>query len=129
MGDVCRLEFFTNLQFAAPRFSPFSSWYLPPWFVLVVSQAGQPIAREKEPAMEGELVQAAGGYTTPKAVADKLAISVFLVYDLLDKGELESLKVGRCRRILVSSLARFIARNTTPEKKEGQAEQPAPPVD
>ena len=43
-----------------------------------------------------------------KAVAEVLRISRTSVYDLIAKGRLESVKIGRSRRVLVADLEAFI---------------------
>ena len=43
-----------------------------------------------------------------RTVSRLLSISRTSVYDLLAKGELESIKIGRSRRILFEDLERFI---------------------
>ena len=43
-----------------------------------------------------------------REVASILNISRTALYDLLEKGQLESVKIGRSRRILTEDLVRFI---------------------
>ena len=47
---------------------------------------------------------------TPESAATELSISRTVLYELLSKGHIESIRVGRSRRILRSSLESFIAR-------------------
>lgn len=49
--------------------------------------------------------------TIPEAAA-VLGIGRTLVYDLVLRGELPSIKLGRARRIPIASLEKFIARRT-----------------
>jgi excisionase family DNA binding protein len=42
--------------------------------------------------------------------AEALALSRTKVYELMASGELESVKVGRARRVLLASLRHFVAR-------------------
>jgi excisionase family DNA binding protein len=71
-----------------------------------------------------DLSRGAEMYIRPKAAAEQLAVSVKLVYKLVERGELEVVKVGRSVRILAASLQAFIARHTQPAK--GPDETPAP---
>jgi excisionase family DNA binding protein len=65
-------------------------------------------------------------YITPKAAAERLAVSVKVVYKLAAGGELEVLRVGRSVRILASSLQDFIARNTVPRAEAAPEPSPTP---
>lgn len=47
---------------------------------------------------------------TPKEAAQRLKIGRTKVYDLMDRGELGSFKIDRCRRIPASAIGAFIAR-------------------
>jgi excisionase family DNA binding protein len=47
---------------------------------------------------------------TPAEAAEVLAISRSVVYDLIAKGTLSSIKVGRSRRVLRKSLEDFVNR-------------------
>ncbi len=53
------------------------------------------------------------GYVTAKTTAELLAVSVKMIYKLVERGELEALKVGRCVRIPIASVEAFIARCRT----------------
>lgn len=46
---------------------------------------------------------------TVKEVAGRLAIGRTTVYELIARGELPALRIGRARRIPASAVARFIA--------------------
>jgi excisionase family DNA binding protein len=46
----------------------------------------------------------------PEVAADRLSLSRARVYELLATGQIESIKIGRSRRIPVSALVRFIER-------------------
>lgn len=45
---------------------------------------------------------------SPEAVAEKLSISRAHVYRLLERGELSSITIGRCRRITQRQLDAFL---------------------
>jgi excisionase family DNA binding protein len=62
-------------------------------------------------------------YLPPIAAAKIMSVSVKLIYKLIDKGELEVLRVGRSVRILATSLQAFIARNTM---RPGEPPAPSP---
>jgi excisionase family DNA binding protein len=47
---------------------------------------------------------------TPEEVADLLKVGRTKVYELMDRGELPSLKIDRCRRLTRSDVDAFIAR-------------------
>ncbi len=47
---------------------------------------------------------------TPDEVAGRLKIGRTMVYELLEHGELPSIKIGRCRRIPASAVDTFIQR-------------------
>jgi excisionase family DNA binding protein len=47
---------------------------------------------------------------TPDEVADQLKVGRAKVYELMDRGELPSLKIDRCRRIPASAVPAYIAR-------------------
>lgn len=49
---------------------------------------------------------------TPEEVAHVLHISRRKMYALMQSGEIESVKIGRCRRISRSALDRFVAKLT-----------------
>ncbi len=46
------------------------------------------------------------------AAAEALGISRSTLYGLMDRGELEYVKVGRARRIPAAAIERFVSRNT-----------------
>src|SRR6266849_2503313 len=50
------------------------------------------------------------GAPNDKAVADCLGVSRNKAYELLNKGEIQSLTVGRTRRVSAVALAKFITR-------------------
>ena len=45
---------------------------------------------------------------TPEEAADALRLGRSKVYDLIRTGELESVKVGKCRRVPVDALSAFV---------------------
>ena len=52
----------------------------------------------------------ASGLLTAEEAAESLKVGRCKVYDLIRSGELESIKIGRLRRIPVDSLRRFAQR-------------------
>ncbi len=63
----------------------------------------------------------AGRLLTVKDVADQLGISRGKAYELIYRGQIESLAIGRLRRVSPAALAKFIA---TPAEPSGQAHKP-----
>ncbi len=47
---------------------------------------------------------------TPEEAAHRLSIGRTKVYELMDAGDLPSIKIDRCRRIPASAIPAFIAR-------------------
>jgi excisionase family DNA binding protein len=45
---------------------------------------------------------------SPEEVAEALSVSRSKVYELLASGRLDSVKIGRCRRVVQSVLLRFV---------------------
>jgi excisionase family DNA binding protein len=45
---------------------------------------------------------------TPEEAARRLSVGRTTVYELMSTGELQSVNIGRCRRVPVSSLALFV---------------------
>ena len=45
---------------------------------------------------------------TPEEAADALRLGRSMIYDLMRTGDLESVKVGKCRRVPVDALSRFV---------------------
>lgn len=60
--------------------------------------------------MNHDMVTATTGpvLLTPEEAAEALRLGRSKVYDLIRTGELESVKVGRCRRVPVTALVLFI---------------------
>ena len=56
------------------------------------------------------------GGLSPRDTATELGTCVATVYVLLDKGELDSYRVGRARRIRVESIAGFKERHAVPPR-------------
>jgi excisionase family DNA binding protein len=46
---------------------------------------------------------------SPQAAADLLGISRATIYNLLERGELVAIKLGKCRRIPAAELTRLLA--------------------
>jgi excisionase family DNA binding protein len=47
---------------------------------------------------------------TPEEAARRLSVGRTTVYELMASGELQSVNIGRCRRVPVSSLSLFVDR-------------------
>jgi excisionase family DNA binding protein len=47
---------------------------------------------------------------TPEEAARRLSVGRTTIYELMSTGELESVNIGRCRRVPVSSLSSFVRR-------------------
>jgi excisionase family DNA binding protein len=50
---------------------------------------------------------------TPQEAAEALSIGRSKLYELLGQGQLESVRVGSCRRIPIGSLIEFVSRLQT----------------
>jgi excisionase family DNA binding protein len=73
---------------------------------------------ESESISTGEKVEAPPArllLTVPEA-AEALGVSRSVVYELMDSGDLRNIKIGRSRRILVTSLEEFIARRLSEQQ-------------
>ncbi len=47
---------------------------------------------------------------TPEEAARRLSVGRTTIYELMSRGELQSVNIGRCRRVPVSSLSLFVNR-------------------
>ena len=47
---------------------------------------------------------------TPKEAARRLSVGRTTIYELMSSGELQSVNIGRCRRVPVSSLSSFVSK-------------------
>ena len=47
---------------------------------------------------------------TPEEAARRLSVGRTTIYELMASGELQSVNIGRCRRVPVSSLSSFVSR-------------------
>ncbi len=47
---------------------------------------------------------------TPEEAARRLSVGRTTIYELMASGELQSVNIGRCRRVPVSSLSQFVNR-------------------
>lgn len=47
---------------------------------------------------------------TPEQAAESLGVGRSTVYDLMSTGQLESVKLGRCRRVPVDAVAAYVER-------------------
>jgi len=47
---------------------------------------------------------------TPEEAARRLSVGRTTIYELMASGELQSVNIGRCRRVPVSSLSSFVNR-------------------
>ena len=46
---------------------------------------------------------------TPEEAARRLSVGRTTIYELMSSGELQSVNIGRCRRVPVSSLSTFVS--------------------
>lgn len=73
------------------------------------------VLREDEGSIDPILVSV-------KQAAKALDISPWLTYQLCDRGELESVYIGRSRKVVLASLRRYVANlPTVPSKDEASA--------
>jgi excisionase family DNA binding protein len=61
---------------------------------------------------------------TPLEAAAALSVSRSTIYELMRRGELNSVHIGSCRRIPADALARFV-RHLDPQQDAGTAPVPA----
>ena len=47
---------------------------------------------------------------TPEEAARRLSVGRTTIYELMASGELQSVNIGRCRRVPVSSLSSFVSK-------------------
>lgn len=47
---------------------------------------------------------------TPEEAARRLSVGRTTIYELMSSGELQSVNIGRCRRVPVSSLSSFVSK-------------------
>ena len=47
---------------------------------------------------------------TPKAAAERLSLAESTLYQLLTSGQIESVKIGRARRVPIDALTAYISR-------------------
>jgi excisionase family DNA binding protein len=47
---------------------------------------------------------------TPEEAARRLSVGRTTIYELMSSGELQSVNIGRCRRVPVSSLSAFVSK-------------------
>ena len=59
---------------------------------------------------------------SPQQAAERLSISRGHVYTLLARGEIESIRIGRARRIPIEALEVFVARERAAALDEEEAE-------
>ena len=64
---------------------------------------------------------------TPEEAARRLALGRTTVYELIARGELGSVVIGRSRRVPVSSLRDFVGRLIGEKSREQADRQPSPP--
>lgn len=76
--------------------------------------AAQPAAVPLEPARLALVEETA----SVKRTAELLGVSVPMVYKLMDRGELGYTKIGRSRKVLVSSIRELIERNIVPARAQ-----------
>jgi excisionase family DNA binding protein len=70
---------------------------------LLLRDDGALVGAEESPVAHALLV-------TPVEAARRLSVGRTTIYALMASGELSSVTIGRCRRVLVTSLQAFVAR-------------------
>jgi excisionase family DNA binding protein len=64
--------------------------------------------REEAPVSES-LITDDQLLVTPEEAARRLSVGRTTIYELMSSGELQSVNIGRCRRVPVSSLSSFVS--------------------
>jgi excisionase family DNA binding protein len=64
--------------------------------------------REEAPVSES-LITDDQLLVTPEEAARRLSVGRTTIYELMSSGELQSVNIGRCRRVPVSSLSTFVS--------------------
>jgi excisionase family DNA binding protein len=67
------------------------------------------IVRE-ESLVSGSLITDDQLLVTPVEAARRLSVGRTTIYELMSSGELQSVTIGRCRRVPVSSLSSFVSK-------------------
>ena len=69
---------------------------------------------------------------TPEEAARRLSVGRTTIYELMASGELQSVNIGRCRRVPVSSLSLFVNRligdATVEQSRSAASVEPAPGI-
>ena len=65
--------------------------------------------REEAPVSES-LITDDQLLVTPEEAARRLSVGRTTIYELMSSGELQSVNIGRCRRVPVSSLSSFVSK-------------------
>jgi excisionase family DNA binding protein len=69
---------------------------------------------------------------TPEEAARRLSVGRTTIYELMASGELQSVNIGRCRRVPVSSLSLFVNRligdAVVGQSRSGASIEPAPGI-
>ncbi len=60
--------------------------------------------------MSGSLITDDQLLVTPVEAARRLSVGRTTIYELMSSGELQSVTIGRCRRVPVSSLSSFVSK-------------------
>jgi excisionase family DNA binding protein len=97
--------------------------------------AGAPSERRVPIAEEGAALREERLLITLEEAARRLSVGRTTLYELAARGELQTVTIGRCRRVPLSSLNSFVERLTSegsPEREEVEqvdaGQGPAPPT-
>ena len=64
----------------------------------------------KETVVSDSLISDSQLLVTPEEAARRLSVGRTTIYELMASGQLQSVNIGRCRRVPVSSLSSFVNR-------------------
>lgn len=64
-------------------------------------------------------------FYTPQEIAEKLKVSKLTVYDLIKKGELEAVKIGKIYRISQEALDNFLKKSTATNQIKTRGRKPS----
>jgi excisionase family DNA binding protein len=68
------------------------------------------VTGRKETVVSDSLISDSQLLVTPEEAARRLSVGRTTIYELMASGELQSVNIGRCRRVPVSSLSSFVNR-------------------
>jgi excisionase family DNA binding protein len=68
------------------------------------------VTGRKETVVSDSLISDSQLLVTPEEAARRLSVGRTTIYELMASGQLQSVNIGRCRRVPVSSLSSFVNR-------------------